>query len=401
MKQKSSMFLYRGVALALSAALLLGLTACGKRNAEAIPTEVPFTTQDATAHMDSYQETINYENVETVPPATPSISFAELVTDAFTDVRMMKYGEVRCFHIPQINAEVCAEVNETIFRTEMDALTGGFYDLWDSGFYENFDFDFDFGLGGLGYLCGEKNGVVSILMCRGGADFSPSYETYYTSIQSGVMLSEVNLLEACGMSEEEWAQKSEEALRKRWSEVADLMAGLDDVSLESLRKSTFSEENLADIKPFLLEDGSLAMLATIFTLAGDGVLNVTLNVETGEDVVPVFCDEEHTEFTQEELITVEEAKEFAAKYWGFESVADITKNGDAFVRYNEDYKQRVDGVLYYVIYLQAFIEIENESEESSGSTDSTETTEASYTHLSTMDCVFVNTATGEIGNWEE
>lgn len=396
MKQKTPTLLCRGLTLMLSASILLGLTACGKRNTETTPPEAPVATQDATAYTDGYQENINDENEATVPTTMPIISFSELVTDAFADVRMMKYGSIRCFHIPQINAEVCAEANEKIFDAEMNVLTEGFYDHWDSGIYKTFDFEFDPGLGSLGYLYGEKNGVVSILMCRGGTEFGSYYETYYVSTQSGEMLPMINMLEAYGMSEDKWKEKAEETLQKYWTEFAGFYADFGESTVEEMRKWTFSEENLADIKPFLLEDGSLAMIATIFTPVGDGAMTVVLNVENGEEFYPVFCGEEHTEFTQEELITVDDATELAAQYWGFESVADLKKDGDLFIRYDDYTKQRVDGVLYYVIYLQGFVEIENEHEGSEESTDPTETTEAPYVHLSTIDYVFVHTATGEI-----
>ena len=111
MNQHKTGLLQRLTAAALSVGLLLTLTACSGAPAE---TTQPVTTEPV----------ITQSTEQTVPETTaaPELNYENLVTDAYTFAYRDDDGFDYCYHIPKVNLESCAAVNNEMYTTLMEII---------------------------------------------------------------------------------------------------------------------------------------------------------------------------------------------------------------------------------------------------------------------------------------
>lgn len=295
--------------IAVCTVLLLSLTACSMIPAElfvpqepaetetsarqtepettgSIPTEPDTTIPGTTAP----QET---EPRETVPPETEPIriDYKNLVTDAYSYVYSDAYSGYFCYHIPQVNLESCASVNNEISRTLSQIIDKNVHkSIREYGFPT---------CGNIIYVWNHKDDVISILVQIQDAEIDDTtFSTYYLSAQTGTRLDSSDLLEAFGLDKDAFHEQVKTALTSYWSRLLEGDWYRDSKELEEmaldLRKQTLADENIATAVPFINRDGSLAFTVTVYVPAGAGVYVYVFDYKSGAELYDFTCQEDHS-----------------------------------------------------------------------------------------------------------
>ena len=180
-----------------------------------------------------------------------------------------------CYHIPRINitGDLAAGVNQLIlekYRPMVAAAEARTDDIYD-----------DF-IGGLVYESYLNGDVLSLVIQYHEKSHTAirTYDVYNISVFTGELLTNAQLYETLGMTEEEGANAAVDYLRTYWEGVQPTeMVDLD--YIDSMIVDTLSAENIAKAQPFLDENGNLMFAAEIAIAAGAGYNRFLVN-EIGE-----------------------------------------------------------------------------------------------------------------------
>ena len=283
--------LRRLAAAAVSAVMLLSLTACSKAPDE--PTRPPhlITDPDFTRPQEpAVTETVPSQSLETTAPKV-EIDYSNLVTDAYRFALRDNYGTELCYHIPQINLDSCALLNAEIYRTLSELINQDVHEAMR-------EYD-EILVGDVFYVWGHKNDAVSILVVADSPQYEwTDYSTYYLSTKTGEKLGKAGLLDAFGLSEQAFHDHVYAQMKAYWdqelrSEAYATNDYLTQIGHE-LAAQTLDEENIHAAIPFLREDGRLAFIITLYVPAGAGNYPTLYDYETGEQLNYYRCDQDHS-----------------------------------------------------------------------------------------------------------
>lgn len=292
----------RLLATAVSAAMLLTLTACAEPPAgtEAPRHEPVFTLPQAPTDREP-AVTEPPETRPTQPTTTPTtepatelpidIGCNELVTDAYRNIWVDDYGYEYCYHIPRINLSSCAAVNEEIYRT--------LFQIYYQDVEESINEYGDPNLSSINYIWNQADGVISILVSLPSnyADWT-DHMIYYVSAQTGERLEAAHLLEVFGVSDRDFRDRVYSALDAYWEGILASWSEEDNEVLldmsQDLIEQTLADENIQAAVPFISADGDLSFLASIFVPAGGGEVRGLFDLDTGAELVYLECPVDHS-----------------------------------------------------------------------------------------------------------
>lgn len=278
----------RMTAAAVCVAALVSLTACGSDPAE---TTAPPETVKQTLPAVTQPPQTTPPTTQPVETTLPPIDYDGLVSDAHCYVYRDDYGYEYCYHIPRVNLESCASINNEIYSTMTQILD---QDVHDSVR--------EYGepmIGDMTYTWGHRENVVSILVAIGDmySDGVTRY-IYYLSPESGAQLEKAALLAAFGLSEDDFYGQVYDYLAAYWdemlqSEAFQSMDYMQDMAGQMI-DDTLDDENIHSAIPFIQEDGRLAFIVTIFVPAGGGEYQAVIDFETGEHFYHSPCTIDHS-----------------------------------------------------------------------------------------------------------
>lgn len=290
----------RLLAAAVSAAMLLTLTACAEPPTgteapqhEPVSTlpQAPTEQEPAVTEPPETRPTQPATTPTTEPATEPDIGYTELVTDAYRDIREDDYGYEYCYHIPRINLSSCAAVNEEIYRT--------LFQIYYQDVEECINEYGDPNLSSINYIWNQADGVISILvsMPSNYADWT-DHMIYYVSAQTGERLEAADLLEVFGVSDRDFRDRVYSALDAYWQGILASWSEEDNEVLldmsQDLIEQTLADENIQAAVPFISADGDLSFLASVFVPAGGGEIRGRFDFYTGAQLHLYDCPVDHS-----------------------------------------------------------------------------------------------------------
>ena len=290
----------RLLAAAVSAAMLLTLTACAEPPAgteapqhEPVSTlpQAPTEQEPAVTEPPETRPTQPATTPTTEPATEPDNGYTELVTDAYRDIREDDYGYEYCYHIPRINLSSCAAVNEEIYRT--------LFQIYYQDVEECINEYGDPNLSSINYIWNQADGVISILvsMPSNYADWT-DHMIYYVSAQTGERLEAADLLEVFGVSDRDFRDRVYSALDAYWQGILASWSEEDNEVLldmsQDLIEQTLADENIQAAVPFISADGDLSFLASVFVPAGGGEIRGRFDFYTGAQLHLYDCPVDHS-----------------------------------------------------------------------------------------------------------
>lgn len=187
-----------------------------------------------------------------------------------------------CFHIPGIDLSAAKSVNKKIY----DA----YYESIQESVYEE-----EFWLYNISYEAGRKDHILSVTVKTEYDWDYRTYDVYNVSVVTGKVLSDEEVYNAFGLTQEQGRERLISAL-EQWHERTDWF-GRDEIvqeypeyaaMVEELVDWTFSEENLSNARPFIHPSGKLCFAVEIGVPAGAGQYPYLLD-QSGETYY-ITCD---------------------------------------------------------------------------------------------------------------
>lgn len=252
-----------------------------------------FTVRDWSSPELSYSFTVSVTDegtdgsIELYTDFGDAITGDALVTDAYYDVIYDDYFSLQncCYHIPQIvlNNTRAAETNTQIYLE--------LYGLLDQWIYSVDSFP---QLSEMAYTWGRQDDVVSVLV---GTDYMtvswPEYFIYNISVETGALLSDEEVLAACGLTEDEFYALAKAALQSHWDSRSSISDMVGEAAYRSLVDKTLADENIMLSRPYLNGEGELCIVANVFSAAGADSYWCLLNTMDGSREDHPACTGEH------------------------------------------------------------------------------------------------------------
>lgn len=213
--------------------------------------------------------------IETYPPVvlgggtedpTEVIADSVAVEDVFVEVYDNPYGDYTyCCHIPQFvtGDDRCQIMNEQIYQDLSQIMNDHFWDFGD---------DIAQCGASICYCMGQKNGIASLTaqVTVQSSDYW-YFRTYNMNAQTGWEATDQEVIEAFGLTENEFRQQLAEVLMPWFEEnFGDLREYLSEDEYIELYVMTTCEENLRMARPCIDEQGRLCAIVEIYTYAGAG-----------------------------------------------------------------------------------------------------------------------------------
>lgn len=210
------------------------------------------------------------------PTAALAADGADLVTDAYS-AQFDFSGNVCDYHIPQINmsgAGVTA-LNAIIWRDIYDGCVAEIEYMARDSYYE----DYWPGIMGVDYHWARNGDVLSIWVRLQGDTDNDQYYVYNMSLSSGEQISNADLLQAAGVTREQFNDLLRTVLSDRLDQTRAYMS---EDYMEMMGKDALSDRNLGMAMPYLGMGGSLCTVAWVYTPAGAGRYLETLTLVPGD-----------------------------------------------------------------------------------------------------------------------
>ena len=185
----------------------------------------------------------------------------ELVTDAFQKEYTDGWGSYE-FRVPQIemDGDGIRAVNDEIWQALFQQV------LIDTGALGNLEQGFFTGLLGMDYTWAVNGDVLSLVAAvRYDGDVT-NYYVYNVSLSAGRKISDEELLQAVGVSQEEFHELAQYALGSIFQ--SDYGGFPEDGFKDEQRQATMSDGNVRAVRPYLDEQGNLFIIGWIYSLAG-------------------------------------------------------------------------------------------------------------------------------------
>lgn len=292
-KDNGSLF-HRLIAAAVSAVLMANLTACTKAPAQ--PTHPPhlIITEPEATNPQSPTETASIQPVATTIPKA-NIDYRNLVTDAYTDALINKYGSQCCYHIPQFNLPFnsAEQLNGKIYKQCFDILQKDVYNyIMDDEWYPF--------IGEMVYIWNYKDDLASVVIQIDAIDVAYwEYYVYTISTATGQEISMDELLTQFGMDRKAYYDLVYKRLTQYWDEwLADAESNgnflANDTFFKECVARTLSDENICKTTPYINSNGGLSFVAEIYSMAGaDSYLHL-INAEGELEADYLECTQSHT-----------------------------------------------------------------------------------------------------------
>ncbi len=227
----------------------------------------------------------------------------ELVTDAFTE--MKKDGDTEfCFHIPKINkqSDKIDEINKEIYDT----------------LYQKYSAD---DRNSMHYEWATKDNTLSIVVETENIDEQkPDFFVFNVDITEEETLSVSDMCTVFGLSEDEFYNKSRDAVEKYSEREKQYFSQEDQKAyINEIIDSTLSDSNIKEALPFIDENEKLCIIVPAFTPGTKDTYLHMIEFDTGAEKQSISCTTNHDEITQsvavsdiEEPSYTEEASDFVA-----------------------------------------------------------------------------------------
>ncbi len=199
-------------------------------------------------------------------------SGADLVTDGYTYTYGDEWGDYG-FHVPQIdregpgfdevNAAIWAELYEDQLMGEYGSVTA-IEQGWSP---EPYTVDYDWAVNG------DILSLWTVSRYSGDCDF---YSVYNVSLSAGRRVTNQELLDLAGVSEDQFYSAVRHALSAAFEEYNTY--GQEDAFKAQQRGDNNSETNVRAVRPYLDKDGGLSVIGTVYALAGAGQFERQLSV---------------------------------------------------------------------------------------------------------------------------
>lgn len=197
------------------------------------------------------------------------------VSDAFVDT--LEYTDYSgtstlCYHIPRFDMDTpqMEDLNEEIFAELYDLLENNVYDNPEQPFLYQMCYDWV-----------QVDHMVSLLVFVQ-ADWGISlFRVYNVYADGSGEISDELLLEYFGCDAEAFPRMVKERMEKKFHSMYGDVAEIDGEYYQIQLSKTLSQENAMNAQPFIAADGSLAVVCTIYAMAGgdsyDHILYLTEN----------------------------------------------------------------------------------------------------------------------------
>lgn len=250
--------------------------------------------EDEKKDSDGKEEDKTDEEEETTVTEIEMPSEADIVSDA--DIELVSYGSVYfCYHIPQINypTDEISAVNDEIRRYYTELAAEQTEHLDEYGIMS---------VGDVAYIYGVKDNVVSIAVKESFAEyFGCNYTIYNVDVKTGKMLTDSEVLEIMGLSEEDFREDTKSAMQLYYDNAsADDGYSYDEYAQESIDYS-LSDECIAQARPVIDIDGSLCAVTEMLIVGGINTVKQIICLDSSEIYEILYCDDEHTDVLYKDL----------------------------------------------------------------------------------------------------
>lgn len=231
--------------------------------------------EDLEDTIDELEEEIDREesqNPETEPGGAESWTVA--VTDAYSG-QFEQYGSTFCCHIPQIHLEndLAAQVNAKIY----DELSPYIESQTDE----------------VTYAWGMEGEYLSVIVQTDFIDWAwTNYYVYTICITTGELVSQETLLDAFGLSREDYSAMAYTTLEQIVTQYDPDQIGGQKV-YDYIVSHTLSDENIQETIPYIGENGQLCMVAARYSPAGASFYYGMYDLVTGEQIGSLPCNGNH------------------------------------------------------------------------------------------------------------
>lgn len=201
----------------------------------------------------------------------------ELVTDAFT--QMKKDGDSEyCFHIPKINkkSEKIEEINKEIYDT----------------LYKEYSPD---DKSAMHYEWATKGNTLSIVVEKENIDEEkPDFFVFNVDIKDEEALSVSDMCGVFGLSEDEFYDKSRDAVEKYSEREKQYFSKEDqEAYINEVIDSTLSDSSIKEALPFIDENEKLCIIVPAFTPGTRDTYLHMIEFDTGAAKENIGCDKSH------------------------------------------------------------------------------------------------------------
>ena len=246
----------------LLALLLLALSACAPVQPDAPDSEETLQTTTAApteATTEAPTETTAPPTESTAAPTETQAAPAEaLVTDAAYET----FGG-REFHIPQINLDGAAEVNQALWATLYDGVVTPIRETWEEYGWEGYEY--------IRYRWQVNDGILSLVVESSPVDWEwTDYYVYNVSALTGEPVADDAVVASAGVAAEGYAQLVREALGSAYLDGKESYIeqyGRDEFLLQQFER-TVSDENVSACLPYRDETGELCVIGAVYSIAG-------------------------------------------------------------------------------------------------------------------------------------
>jgi hypothetical protein len=163
-----------------------------------------------------------------------------------------------CYHIPVVNLDSAAKINEEMYNTHSSHIQEMVYD------YEGYPFMMQ-----MTYSVYRKGDIVSV-MVQESCDTDLTYFYIYNfSAVTGEKVSDREVFAAFGLSEAEGRTRIKESLTRHWDAYCEAM-GDEYISdyLQEVIDHTLDNSNIQSCTPFIDANGNLRYTGSIYSLGG-------------------------------------------------------------------------------------------------------------------------------------
>ena len=258
----------------LLALLLLALSACApvQPDAETDEGTTPATNAAPTeATTEAPTETTAQPTESTAAPTETQAAPAEaLVTDAAYET----FGG-REFHIPQINLDGAAEINQALWTKLYDGVVVPIRADWEEYGWEGYEY--------IRYRWQVNDGILSLVVESSPVDWEwTDYDVYNVSALTGEPVADDTVVASAGVAAEDYTPLVREALGSAYLDGKEEYIeqyGSDEFLLQQY-ELTVSEENVSACLPYRDESGALCIIGAVYSIAGAEYYLREINLES-------------------------------------------------------------------------------------------------------------------------